>query len=321
MKKWYTALLLGFMLISIASTSDASSKPYPVARQGKTAAGIFENGKRIVTATNTNEVYPIQQAVKVKDTLFFTEFKSGSYHPGCGGMDTIYSLKMKQGKERVRTLSDTIDRVTSRMTTDGHALYYLAVSGFKMNDAIQLSSDGKKRTVLARSVDDMWYAVGYLYYVKEHQVYQYDLKNKKSKKISTSRMLVHSSGACSSPTYQPTPSGIVFEDTLFTSTKHFYSYSTRKNTLFSVMLKENDDPTILDIDLKKKQYLASSIEFGRSYLHLRSFDGKMKKTIFAFSNPSRSTFTSTPLFLPESVSLKQRSFAYVSGTQKKSVTF
>lgn len=321
MKKWCIVLFLGSMLVSAASTSYAASQPYPVARQGKTAAGIFENGKRLVSATNKSEVYPIQQAVKIKGTLFFTEFKSGSYHPGCGGINSIYSLKMKQQSKSVRTLPDAINHLTNDIMTDGHALYYLAISGYKTNDLIKLSADGKKRTVLIRSVDDMWYAKGHLYYVKENQAYRYDEKTKQSKKISTKQMLVYTSGPCSSPTYITTPSGIVFDDVMSPTIKHVYSFLTQKNELISLTLKENDYPLILDIDLKKKQYISSSTDFGRSYLHLRSFDGKMNKVLFTFSNPPRSAFTAAPLFLNGSMSLQHHSFDYVKGTQKKTVRF
>lgn len=106
-------------MFSLVMPASAAGGVYTVPKDGKTKAGVYENGKLLIAAKDANEVLPIPDAVRIGSSIFYTEIYSGALLIRCGGLLAEYKLKMKQGKSSVKTMKDTISNLTSGISTDG----------------------------------------------------------------------------------------------------------------------------------------------------------------------------------------------------------
>lgn len=320
MKRLYVMVLTCILMFSLVMPASAAGGVYTVPKDGKTKAGVYENGKLLIAAKDANEVLPIPDAVRIGSSIFYTEIYSGALLIRCGGLLAEYKLKMKQGKSSVKSMKDTISNLTSGISTDGTYLYYPAYKGKYENDLVRLSKDGKKRKVLVKQIDDVWYAQGKIYYVKNKSIYALNPKTLKATKLSVMKGKVFPQGPCSSSSYTTSPNGIILEKSneydSATKTRYVYDYKTKKTHTLKVKgIDEEDDVSIVDVDLKKKRYY--SVDFDGTYTTLRlvDYNGKKLKTYKKLTRPTNSNMSLSFSRYFEQVDAVKQQLTYVKGTK------
>lgn len=320
MKKMVISTLFVASLFAMAAPASASSDVYTVPKNGKITAGVYENGKLLIAAKNKKEILPITDVERVKSTIFYTEFSKSDPVYQCGGDITEYNLKMKQGKAAVTTLKDKISNLSSGISSDGTYLYYAAITSDYSNELVRLSADGKSRRVLAKNVDDVWYAQGQLYYLKNKSIYTMDPKKLKSTQLAVMKGKVFPQGPCSSSSHWATPNGIILEDSedFGTSpTRYVYEYKTKKVHKVKVKpIGSGDHVSMVDIDLKNKRYVNLDFDGDQSKLYLGDYSGKKIKEVHKLSYLYDWVNSTTTSRYFEELDAVKREITYVSGTKR-----
>lgn len=320
--KYIISFILAFTLISSASLVDASEY-YKVEPSKGIKAGVYKDGKLIIAAVN-RKVHPgedqdvILDVKKVKNTIFFTEYKTFNGSP-------MYILKMKNGKDKVKILKDVIVNYMPKIATDGKYLYYVSTTKLRYGDLIRLSSDGKQRTVLEKDVEDFWYANNQLFYVKKHLGYSVTPPSAKKTQISLGNRKLYppSYSKVEDRTYNNyriSNNGIMY---IVRKTKKdnyvfdFYSFKTKKitqhviksySTLYNKEMS-NILSEIRDLDPSTSEF----IESGTSGLELFSPGGRTIKTILTHKETGDTNFPYLVRFLR--VDIVKREIVFVKGTR------
>lgn len=327
--KLIISFILAFTMISSASLVDASEY-YKVEPSKGIKAGVYKDSRLIVTATdrrvNAGEDQElILDVKKVKDTLFFTEYKDFKSDKQCSFSTPTYILKMKIGKNKVITLKDTINVHMSRIATDGKYLYFISAKDMKKGDLIRLSSDGRQRKVIENDVEDFWYATNQLFYVKKQLGYSVNPKSLKKVSVDLGSRKLYSPSYCKLPhrtfnNYRISDNGIMY---IVRKTKKdnyvfdFYSFKTKKitqhviksySTLYNKEMS-NILSEIRDLDPNTSEF----IEGGMSKLELLSPGGRTLKTILTLEETGNTSFPYILRFLR--VDIVKREIVFVKGTR------
>lgn len=313
--------LLIFGLIAPAEAATSENPYYPVPKVGKTSAGIYQKGKPIVLAKNKNETLPIRDVITIKSSIFYTEIVKTAPLNQCIKSLSEYSLKLKIGKS-TKVLKDRISSLSSPLSTDGTFLYYPTITGGNMKDFIRLSADGKSRKILVKDVEDAWYAVGHLYYVKDGAIHIMNPKTLQSHVWSASIDLAYRGGPCSENDYTLSPNGIMMylytpndRDSFY---KTYFMYDYKKKTTYTlepVKVRKTDLVEMYDFDVTKKQYVSMEHDSKGAKLLIRDFSHKKMKDIqrvYAYVDPEKSHTVSKYY---EELNLVKRKITYVSGNQ------
>lgn len=319
MKKIAITSLVVASLVTGAIPTSASTDVYTVPKNGKIVAGVYENGKLLIAAKNKKEILPITDVERVKSTIFYTEFSKSELIYQCGGNITEYNLKMKQGKSAIVTLKDKISNLSSGISSDGSYLYYAAITEESGSELVRLSADGKSRRVLATNIDDVWYAQGQLYYLKNKSIYTMDPKKLKSTQLSVMKGKVFPQGPCSGSSHWATPNGIILEKSGeygSLSTRYVYDYKTKKvHTVKVKPIDSSDHVFMVDVDLKNKRYVNFDFSVEQSKLQFGDYTGKKIKDVHTLTylyDWENSTTTSRYF---EELDAVKRELTYVSGTK------
>lgn len=322
MKRLASFALACAVTFSLITPVAASSSVYTVPKHGKVKAGVYENGKLLVAAKNTKEIQPINDALRVKSTLFYTELHKGETVYQCGGMLAEYNVNMKQGKLAVKTMKDRISNLTSGITTDGTSLYYAAITGKYTNDLVRLSADGKSRKVLVKGIEDVWYAQGNLYYVKSKSIYAMNPKTLKATQLSAGKGQVYPQGPCSASTYSFSPNAIMLEssdDNDFSSkskVRYVYEYKTKKTHTLKVKGSGGDGYVeMMDVDLKNKRYVNLEFDGNGLKLVLVDYNGKKIKDIHKLTHYMDWENSLTWSRAYEGIDAVKKQMTYVNGTK------
>lgn len=317
MMMFFLAFAMTFSLIAPAS---AANGVYTVPKNGKIKSGVYENGKLLIPGKNSKEVQPINNAVRVKSTIFYSEFYRGEVDQSCGGMVAEYNLKMKVGKSTVKTLKDRIRNLSGELATDGNYLYYAAIESDYTTKLIRLSADGKSRKVLATGVEDFWAHDNTLYYVTNKTLYTMNMKTLKSTMMKTLEGSIYTGGLCYISSYNYSPNGIIiwepFSEGFSTTTLYMYDYKTKKTNKFNVTKPSKDGMFwVFDVDLKNKRLLTFEFVNSKQTFVMRDFKGKKIKdvhTLTYLSDTKNSKTWSKPY---ESIDIVKKQITYVNGTK------
>ncbi|WP_426273645.1 hypothetical protein [Exiguobacterium sp. R-17] len=330
MMKTITGIVLAVFLVASASTAQASEY-YKVEPSKGIKAGVYKDGKLIVSAVNRKinngeDQELILDVKKVKDTLFFTEYKDFRSDTQCGFSTPTYILKMKIGKNKVISFKDTININMSRIATDGKYLYFISANDMKKGDLIRLSSDGKQRKVIESDVEDFWYANSQMYYVKNRHAYSFHPNSLKKVSLDLGSRKLYPPNYCKLPSrtfnnYRISNNGIMY---IVRKTKKdnyvfdFYSFKTKKITQHviasSTTLYNKEKSNILSQLYDLNPVNSEFIEDGAiGKIELFSPGGRTLKTVLTLKETENIDFPYIIRFLR--VDIVKREIVFVKGTK------
>lgn len=295
--KFITSFALAFILIFLATLVEASEY-YPVGITKEHKEGVYKDGKLFVAAIDIKrgpgeDQNLIGSVEKVRDTLFYTEYKGYGSNEQCRHSALTRSLKMKVGKNKVITLNDTISGYISKIATDQNFLYFVSAKDLKKGNLVRLSSDGKQRKVLENDVEDFWYANNQIYYVKNRTGYSINPVSLKTTTLDLGSRKLYPPSYCKVSyrqmnNYRISENGLMYiarKTKKYNYVFDFYSFKTKKITqhvLSSTTTLYNKEmssiqSSISDIDNKTGEF----IEQGDNGLELFSPGGRTLKVIIS----------------------------------------
>lgn len=332
MKKYFSLLVAFFLCIGIILPINVSAASktyyYPVAGTSKITSGIYKgtiNGKStaILKQKSTKTDYPIYNVQVVGKNIYYTKFLSSEGYVGanCGGLlgDKLAIYKRNSKGKVSKVVKDNVSSDSVQpFYVKGNYIYYPKLNKDITGDftIVRSTLDGKKKKTLKKSVDNFWVNGKYIYYVSKGSLYRMDMYGKKSKKYPQLKIKLDPMNPCVGINYQvlfngKSYHGIVATDYFSDNLKTvFFDLSTLKET----KIKNNNAFQILDVDGKKKRYIA--VDDNDNKISMYNFQGKRikkSKVKMEYSYPSNREIISADAVKGEVI--------YISGTKLKKLKF
>lgn len=221
---------------------------------------------------------PIQHVQANGKDLYYTKYLFETFFNGFlyGGEtgDILEIYKRNSNGKVVKVVNDkvTSNTVEAFVIKDKY-IYYPKLNKDPVEDfsIVRATIDGKKKTILKKSVDDFWIHGKYIYYVYYNALYRMDMNGKNSKKYAN--LVFYPNSEFSSSNYRVSTNGVVVED-YEAGKDYFLEYSTGKTTkiAYYAML-------ICDVDTKKKRLVGMEWN-GKNYTAgVYDYKGKLLKTL------------------------------------------